>query len=294
MPTRIRPAAARDLAALQGIEDRADRILVELLRPSTWWPAPTGAERAAEPGFLLVAEEEDADADGQLVGFAHVLEVDGLAHLEQVAVPPEHGRRGHGGALVEAAAAEARRRGHRRITLRTFADVPWNAPAYTRAGFVEEPPATPFHLRLVETEARLGLDLLGRRVQMGRALGSGPPVTVDGDAFVDSIRARFSAHPELAPGKSWVAGRARADGSAVVLYRASHSPRVLGRRWMLEELAQDFSPSDARSLASAVFANEVGEPDGPPASLAVDWADGLVDDPSAVGWVVNRWTGADG
>lgn len=170
MPTRIRPAAARDLDALQEIEDRADRILVELLRPAAWWPAPTGAERAAEPGFLLVAEDADA-AEPALVGFAHVLEVDGLAHLEQVAVPPEHGRRGHGGALVEAVAAEAGRRGHRRITLRTFADVPWNAPAYARAGFVEEPPATPFHRRLVETEAGLGLDRLGRRIQMGRALG---------------------------------------------------------------------------------------------------------------------------
>jgi len=168
MPTRIRPAAARDLDALQGIEDRADRILVELLRPAAWSPAPTGAERAAEPGFLLVAEDA---AEPALVGFAHVLEVDGLAHLEQVAVPPEHGRRGHGGALVEAAAGEAGRRGHRRITLRTFADVPWNAPSYARAGFVEEPPATPFHRRLVETEAGLGLDRLGRRIQMGRALG---------------------------------------------------------------------------------------------------------------------------
>jgi GNAT superfamily N-acetyltransferase len=169
MPTRIRPATAHDLDALQGIEDRADRILVERLSPAAWWPAPTGAERAAEPGFLLVAE--DAEADAALVGFAHVLEVDGLAHLEQVAVPPEHGRRGHGGALLEAAAGEARRRGHRRITLRTFADVPWNAPAYARAGFVEEEPSTPFHLGLVATEARLGLDRLGRRIQMGRELG---------------------------------------------------------------------------------------------------------------------------
>jgi len=119
-------------------------------------------------------------------------------------------------------------------------------------------------------------------------------MTVDGDAFVDGIRAYFSTYPDLAPGKSWVAGRALADGSAVVLYRTSHSPRVVGRRWMLGELARDFSPNDACSLASAVFANEVGEPDGPTAPLAVDWADGLVDDPSAVGWVVNRWTGAGG
>ncbi|PPF90474.1 GNAT family N-acetyltransferase [Clavibacter michiganensis] len=172
MPTRIRLATAADLVALQRIEDDADRLLVDLLEPEDWPPAPAGASRAAEPGFLLVAEDPDGDDGGAaLVGFAHVLEVDGLAHLEQVSVPPEHGRRGRGRALVEAAAGEARRRGHRRITLRTFADVPWNAPSYARMGFVEEPPVTPFHAALVETEARLGLDRLGRRIQMGRALG---------------------------------------------------------------------------------------------------------------------------
>ncbi|OUD89287.1 Acetyltransferase (GNAT) family protein [Clavibacter michiganensis subsp. michiganensis] len=171
MPTRIRLATAADLVALQRIEDAADRLLVDLLEPEDWPPAPTGAARAAEPGFLLVAEDPAADDDGAgLVGFAHVLEVDGLAHLEQVSVPPEHGRRGHGRALVEASADEARRRGHRRITLRTFADVPWNASAYARMGFVEEPPATPFHTALLATEARLGLDRLGRRIQMGREL----------------------------------------------------------------------------------------------------------------------------
>ncbi|OUE29537.1 hypothetical protein BFL35_14740 [Clavibacter michiganensis] len=49
--------------------------------------------------------------------------------------------------------------------------MPWNAPAYARMGFAEEPPATRFHAALVETEARLGLDRLGRRIQMGRELG---------------------------------------------------------------------------------------------------------------------------
>jgi ribosomal protein S18 acetylase RimI-like enzyme len=177
VPTRIRLATGADLDALADIEDRADRILVELLRPGAWQPAPTGASRAAEPGFLLVAEALDEGSDARApvaftrVGFAHVLEVEGLAHLEQVAVPPEHGRRGHGRALLDAAAEAARTRGYRRITLRTFADVPWNGPAYARAGYVEELPATPFHRRLEETEARLGLDRLGRRIQMGRALG---------------------------------------------------------------------------------------------------------------------------
>jgi GNAT superfamily N-acetyltransferase len=170
VPTRIRLATPADLDSLQRIEDAADRLLVDLLRPEDWPSAPTGASRAAEPGFLLVADEA-ADGSAALVGFAHVLEVDGLAHLEQVAVPPEHGRRGRGRALVEASADEARQRGHGRITLRTFADVPWNGPSYARMGFAEEPPATPFHAALVATEERLGLDRLGRRIQMGRELG---------------------------------------------------------------------------------------------------------------------------
>uniref|UniRef100_UPI0029301CD4 GNAT family N-acetyltransferase n=1 Tax=Clavibacter michiganensis TaxID=28447 RepID=UPI0029301CD4 len=123
-----------------------------------------------ERGSLLVAQDA-AVADGALVGFAPVLEIDGLAHLEQVSVQPEHGRRGPGRALVEASADEARRRGHRRITLRPFADVPWNATASARAGFAEEPPATPFHLAPVETGARLGPDRLAARVPVGARAG---------------------------------------------------------------------------------------------------------------------------
>ncbi|RIJ10297.1 GNAT family N-acetyltransferase, partial [Clavibacter nebraskensis] len=43
MPTRIRLATPADLDALQRIEDAADRLLVDLLRPEDWPPAPTGA-----------------------------------------------------------------------------------------------------------------------------------------------------------------------------------------------------------------------------------------------------------
>ncbi len=166
MTVRIRHARPADLDPLQAIEDEADELLVERLRPDRWEPAPSGASRAAEQGYLLVAEARP----GTLVGFVHVLEVAGVAHLEQLSVRPQHGRRGHGRLLVEAAKDEARRRGHARLTLRTYADVPWNAPFYARVGFVEEEPATPFHHGLVETESRLGLDRYGRRVQMAADL----------------------------------------------------------------------------------------------------------------------------
>lgn len=160
---KIRPAVASDLPHLERIENEADALLVELLQPEHWHPAPSAAERLADGGIILVAAGED----GAVVGFVHVLEFDGGAHLEQVSVLPAFGGRGIGRALVEAAKDKARNAGYDRLTLRTFANVPWNAPFYASAGFTIEEPADDFHRLLVETEAPLGLDRFGPRVQMG-------------------------------------------------------------------------------------------------------------------------------
>ena len=162
MPS-IRFATDDDLDLLEGIENEADELFIERFRPERWGRASTGRLRAAQPGFLLVAAESDG---GEAVGFAHVLEVDGGAHLEQLAVRPATGRRGHGSALVRAALEEAARRGHDRVTLRTYADVPWNAPFYARLGFVESEPETDFLRALVTVETDLGLERYGRRVQL--------------------------------------------------------------------------------------------------------------------------------
>lgn len=164
----IRFATTADATSVERIENDADRLLIDRFHPEAWPPAPSGAERIADPGFVLVAE-----IDEDIAGFVHVLEIDGACHLEQLSVDPSFARRGLGRALTEAATHHAAERGHSRITLRTFADVPWNAPFYATAGFVEEEPATAFHRSLIEVEARLGLDRYGRRVQMGAALGSG-------------------------------------------------------------------------------------------------------------------------
>ncbi len=48
MTVRIRHARPADLDPLQAIEDEADELLVERLRPDRWEPAPSGASRAAE------------------------------------------------------------------------------------------------------------------------------------------------------------------------------------------------------------------------------------------------------
>lgn len=171
MRAQIRPVAAADIPHLERIEDDADALLVDLLHPDDWHAAPSGAERLGDGGILLVAEGDH----GAVVGFVHVLEYDGGAHLEQISVLPAFGGRGIGRALVEAAKEAVRGAGYDRLTLRTFSDVPWNAPFYASAGFVVEEPADTFHRMLVETEARLGLDRLGPRVQMGVELGGSGP-----------------------------------------------------------------------------------------------------------------------
>lgn len=167
MALRIRFATSVDEASIEAIENDADRILIDWLSPDQWPPAPSGASRASESGYLLVAEESSSHA---VVGFVHVLEIDGLAHLEQMSVAPEHGLRGYGRLLLTAALDETRERGYDRISLRTYADVPWNAPFYARAGFAEVAPETEFHRSLIAIEQRLGLPGYGRRVQMTASL----------------------------------------------------------------------------------------------------------------------------
>ncbi len=106
------------------------------------------------------------------VGLAALTVLDGNAHLEQISVHPDHGRRGVGSALLEAACAWARRLGHRWITLTTFRDLPWNAPWYARHGFtvLAESEWGPQLAAQWRAEAATGIAVVPR-VVMRRALG---------------------------------------------------------------------------------------------------------------------------
>src|SRR5688500_7797587 len=126
----VRPATLDDVAALGAIEDRASELFRGLV------PDEIAADNvpeatlsaAAGSGRLLVAE-----ISGKLVAFALVLVLsDGTAHLEELDVVPEQGRRGIGSALVEAACRWASANGHLAITLSTYRDVAFNAPYYAR------------------------------------------------------------------------------------------------------------------------------------------------------------------
>lgn len=60
-------------------------------------------------------------------------------HIDQVTVHPDAARRGLGALMIESVSADPRSKERGKITLTTFADVPWNAPYYKRIGFREIP-----------------------------------------------------------------------------------------------------------------------------------------------------------
>ena len=125
---------------------------------------PTPVARCGRtPAVVLVAGRP-------AVGFAWIEVLDGRAHLEELAVLPEHGRAGLGRSLVEAAAAWAGEAGYPAITLATYRDVPWNGPFYARCGFSVLPRWrwTPGLRRIRRRERRAGIDDFGPRVVMRR------------------------------------------------------------------------------------------------------------------------------
>ena len=170
--TSIRYADAADLPLLAGIEEAADARFAEVSAAlgidHERFPAgaPSGRERAAEPGFLLVV-------GAPVVGFAHVLDIEGHAVVEQLSVRPEAGGQGLGTGLLRAAMGVAMQRGYGSLHLRTFAEVAWNAPFYARHGF-EEVADPAWIAPLVAAEKRVELTRWGRRVTMARPLVDEP------------------------------------------------------------------------------------------------------------------------
>ena len=120
--------------------------VIRLAFPADALSLPT-IEAAAGEAFRSIGMPEIADdplpdvqqlpghaSDGR-VWVATAVERDGSAHLEQVSVHPDHAGQRSGADLVDAVASWARDRGDERLTLTTFADVPWNAPYYRKLGF---------------------------------------------------------------------------------------------------------------------------------------------------------------
>ena len=110
-------------------------------------------------------------ADETPVGFAIVRVVDGFAHIQEIDVHPEHGRRGIGTSLIHSVCIWARSHGIAAVTLTTFRHLPWNAPFYERLGFRPLKPGelTPGLAAIVRDEVARGLDP-AKRVAMRKQL----------------------------------------------------------------------------------------------------------------------------
>ena len=170
-PYRIIAARPEDLGRLAAIELAAAGLLAghapaSVLNHTT---SLDDFETAQREGHLWVVLAGDGP-----VGFAHVEVIESdAAHLEEIDVHPEHGRRGLGTRLVLHVCRWAASAGYSAVTLTTFRDVAWNMPFYARLGFGVVPVEhlSPALCAVVEDETRRGLDP-SRRVVMRRPLSS--------------------------------------------------------------------------------------------------------------------------
>jgi GNAT superfamily N-acetyltransferase len=105
-------------------------------------------------------------------GFATLGVLGEDAHLEQMAVHPDHSNQGHGTQLLKTAITHATEQGHQRLVLTTFRDIPWNGPWYARHGFTELPyeDCGPELRAVRDEEIREGLDAMAPRLAMSRNL----------------------------------------------------------------------------------------------------------------------------
>jgi len=126
--------------------------------PEEMYENPSSIETFATAqgaGRLWVA----TTSGGELVGFALVTEIEGYAHLDEIDVLPLHHGHGTGSALLAVVCAWANDKRYPAVTLRTFKDVPWNAPFYQRRGFriVDSSALSAAHRELEASERERGL-----------------------------------------------------------------------------------------------------------------------------------------
>lgn len=158
----VRLAEPADIPILASVESRAVQLFYGWMKESGLTPpvleevsTVEDFEDARRRGHLWVA----ALPDGSPIAFALVIELDGMAHLDELDVLPEHARKGVGSKLLEAVCRGARRAGYSKLTLSTFRDVPWNRPFYERRGFrvVDARDLPEGHRDLIEAERGRGL-----------------------------------------------------------------------------------------------------------------------------------------
>jgi GNAT superfamily N-acetyltransferase len=164
----IGPAHPDDVPHLAAIERAAAALLAGHAPASVLEDTTSDADflRACACGQLWVVRAGDT-----AVGFALVERLaDGLPHLEEIDVHPDHARRGLGAWLLRTVLDWTRREGHPELSLTTFRAVPWNLPFYARLGFEEVPAdaVRPALAERVRDETLRGFDQAARVVMRWR------------------------------------------------------------------------------------------------------------------------------
>ena len=128
----------------------ADERALATLDRATWTTLTSPAPPPPEPDWSFFSEKVDirdvlvAELDGEVAGYVRLGPATPLAASDHVlmirgiAVDPAFQRRGVGRALMDAAAAEARARGARRLTLRVLAHNEGAVRLYEQCGFEVE------------------------------------------------------------------------------------------------------------------------------------------------------------
>lgn len=163
MPPIIRQAGPDEIEMCREIECRAGAVFRDTAHPGladAEASAPAILRAAQADGLLWIATDDDISV-GQLTAAEGPK---GLL-IVQIDVLPQYQRRGIGRALIARAEAEARARALPGLWLRTFRNIPWNAPFYAKLGFeiIDDIDET-----VIENESMLGLDI-STRVTMRKA-----------------------------------------------------------------------------------------------------------------------------
>jgi GNAT superfamily N-acetyltransferase len=152
----VRQADPCEFDRLEWVELESDRLLATVgIGPFTY----NDRDRCLRPAVVFAV-------GNPAVGFISVDVVDDEAHIAQLSVLPELGRRGFGRALLDEAILWAQGQGLTGVTLTTFRHVPWNAPFYDRVGFVEVVDPAPRLATIRQDERARGLDTMGPRLAM--------------------------------------------------------------------------------------------------------------------------------
>jgi len=136
-PIEILKPSLEHLAKLPDIEKRAASIFSDddvppNIRDSAISPAELRAGYDAQLLWIAAAKRSP-------VGFILLNQRDDSLHIREINVLPEFAQRGIGRRLINKSFAIARQRNISTVTLTTFHHLPWNAPFYTKCGFLIVP-----------------------------------------------------------------------------------------------------------------------------------------------------------